>query len=230
MKVAFISGVFNVLHPGHLRLFKFAKQNSDKLIVGIESKLMIKENEIHDNKSRMEVISNCGWVDDVILVNNNLKKIIRKIKPDIIVKGSEFRNKKNPEEDYITNLKTKIIFSSGDSFKYASVETKNIKSINHDIISLDYDFLKRRNISTKKLNRIINNFKSIKVCIIGDIIIDKYQNTQTVGVSKEDPTVVVTPLSEEAFLGGAGIVASHAASLGSQATFISICGNCSGFC
>ena len=225
MKVAFISGVFNVLHPGHLRLFKFAKQNSDKLIVGIESKLMIKENEIHDNKSRMEVISNCGWVDDVILVNNNLKKIIRKIKPDIIVKGSEFRNKKNPEEDYITNLKTKIIFSSGDSFKYASVETKNIKSINHNIISLDYDFLKRRNISTKKLNRIINNFKSIKVCIIGDIIIDKYQNTQTVGVSKEDPTVVVTPLSEEAFLGGAGIVASHAASLGSQATFISICGN-----
>ena len=38
MKSAFVSGVFNVLHPGHLRLFKFAKQNASMLVVGIESK------------------------------------------------------------------------------------------------------------------------------------------------------------------------------------------------
>ncbi|MBQ09380.1 MAG: ADP-heptose synthase, partial [Gammaproteobacteria bacterium] len=37
MKTVFVSGRFNVLHPGHIRLFKFAKECGDKLIVAVES-------------------------------------------------------------------------------------------------------------------------------------------------------------------------------------------------
>ena len=65
----------------------------------------------------------------------------------------------------------------------------------------------------------------MKLCVIGDIIVDEYLNTQALGVSKEDPTVVVTPLNKNKFIGGAGIVALHASSLGAKPSFISVIGN-----
>ena len=225
MKSAFVSGVFNVLHPGHLRLFKFAKQNASMLVVGIESKKMIGDNNLHSDKSRLDVVSKCEWVDKVVLIENNLEKVIKKIKPDIIVKGSEFKNKENLESKYITNLKTKIIYTSGESFKYASLNETIKSDKNTKNFVLDDEYIKRRNINKNKLKKIINNFNSVKLCVIGDIIVDEYLNTQALGVSKEDPTLVVTPLNKNKFIGGAGIVALHASSLGAKPSFISVIGN-----
>ena len=43
MKKVFISGNFNILHPGHIRLFKFAKECGDKVIVGVMADKLVKE-------------------------------------------------------------------------------------------------------------------------------------------------------------------------------------------
>ena len=56
--------------------------------------------------------------------------------------------------------------------------------------------------------------------IIGDLIIDEYINCDPLGMSQEDPTLVVTPVESKKFIGGAGIVASHAASLGAKTSII----------
>jgi len=60
--------------------------------------------------------------------------------------------------------------------------------------------------------------------VIGDLIIDEYITCQPLGMSQEDPTLVVTPLDSVRFVGGAGIVASHAASLGANVSFMSVVG------
>jgi rfaE bifunctional protein kinase chain/domain len=67
-------------------------------------------------------------------------------------------------------------------------------------------------------------FEKLKVVVIGDLIIDEYITCQPLGMSQEDPTIVVTPIDSLRFIGGAGIVAAHAAGLGAKVDFISVSG------
>lgn len=61
--------------------------------------------------------------------------------------------------------------------------------------------------------------------MIGDTIVDEYVMCDPLGMSQEDPTIVVTPISSNKFLGGAGIVAAHARGLGAHVSFYSILGD-----
>ena len=60
---------------------------------------------------------------------------------------------------------------------------------------------------------------------MGDVIADEYISCDPLGMSEEDPTIVVTPISSKTFIGGAAIVAAHAASLGAQVQFFSVVGD-----
>ena len=61
--------------------------------------------------------------------------------------------------------------------------------------------------------------------VIGDIILDEYVYCDPLGMSQEDPTIVVTPVDKKFFLGGAGIVAAHLVGLGAKASIMSVTGN-----
>ena len=61
--------------------------------------------------------------------------------------------------------------------------------------------------------------------MIGDIIVDEYITCEPIGMSQEDPTIVVTPIDKSKFLGGAGIVAAHVAGLGADVDLYSVTGN-----
>jgi rfaE bifunctional protein kinase chain/domain len=63
------------------------------------------------------------------------------------------------------------------------------------------------------------------VAVFGDVIVDEYQECLAIGMSQEDPTIAVSPLESFKYLGGAGIVAAHAVSLGADVDFYSVCGN-----
>jgi rfaE bifunctional protein kinase chain/domain len=74
------------------------------------------------------------------------------------------------------------------------------------------------------LKDVLRKFSSLRVLVIGDLIVDEYIACDAIGMSQEDPTIVVTPILNEQFVGGAGIVAAHASGLGAKTTFISIVG------
>ncbi len=61
--------------------------------------------------------------------------------------------------------------------------------------------------------------------VVGDVIIDEYINCDPLGMSQEDPTLVVTPIESMKFVGGAGIVAAHARGLGANVRFVSLVGD-----
>ena len=82
----------------------------------------------------------------------------------------------------------------------------------------------RHKISLNSLKKLLSNFSSLKVCVIGDLIIDEYISCQPLGMSQEDPTLVITPIDSTQFVGGAGIVAAHSAGLGASVNFITIAG------
>jgi rfaE bifunctional protein kinase chain/domain len=77
-------------------------------------------------------------------------------------------------------------------------------------------FPERHGLSTHALRKLLNRMKGMRVAVIGDIIIDDYITCDPLGMSQEDPTIVVTPMETQTFIGGAGIVAAHAQGLGAS--------------
>ena len=75
------------------------------------------------------------------------------------------------------------------------------------------------------MSDLLKSFSKKKVCVIGDLIVDEYITCQPLGMSQEDPTIVVTPLDSMRFIGGAGIVAAHAAGLGAEVNFLTVAGD-----
>ena len=92
-KIAFISGHFNIVHPGHLRLFRFAKECCDYLIVGVESDKIAGDAAHLPEEMRVEGVQSNIWVDEVIMIDESISTTILKIKPDIVIKGKEFESK-----------------------------------------------------------------------------------------------------------------------------------------
>ena len=217
-----ITGKFNVLHPGHIRLFKYAKEICPYLVIGIESQEIINDEFFVSDNDRLENIRNVNLVDKVIIFKESVIELIKKLKPKYVLKGKEHEGRYNIEEKIINNVGGKLIFSSGETF--SSQDYFINKLVKNEKINLPKDYMLRNNVSSNKLSTLLKKFSNLKICVIGDLIIDEYINCEPIGMSQEDPTIVVKPLNNKKYIGGAGIVALHAQALGAYVTFISVSG------
>ncbi len=222
MKKVFVYGDFNILHPGHLRLLKFAKESGDYLTVGVNSD-KICHKSLSENV-RLESINATSYVDESFILDNPLE-YIKKYKPDIVVKGKEFEYQNNDELPIIKSYNGKLLFNSGEiGFSSLDLLKQEFSSININI-NHNFKYTKRHNFTINELKNIVKNFKDLNILVIGDTIIDEYIVCEALGMSAEDPTIVVSPLLNDKFIGGAAIVASHAKTLGANVKFISVLGD-----
>ena len=109
-KIVFVSGQFNILHPGHLRLFRFAKELGDRLFVGVLSDKISTQSSLVKEKLRLEVVKANTWVDKAFILSEPPEVYIKSLKPDFIVKGKEYENLYNPEADFLKTYGGKIVF------------------------------------------------------------------------------------------------------------------------
>lgn len=222
-KVVFVYGKFNILHPGHLRLLKFAKDNGDFLVVGIENEGI---DILIDAKLRLEALSLSLLVDYSFIMTTEIVEFIKELKPDIVVKGSEHEDRFNLEEEVVGKYGGKLIFGSGDiRFSSLTLLQNEFKDLEVSNIKKPQSYIKRHNIDSNKLIEVLNNFNRLNVLVIGDTIVDEYKTCEPLGMSQEDPTIVVSPISSDIFLGGAGIVAAHASRLGANVDFVTVLGD-----
>lgn len=222
-KKVFVSGDFNILHPGHLRLLKFAKESGNYLIVGVNSD-QNSSNKGIPQSIRLESIKATSYVDEAFILNETSTKWIKKNKPHIVVKGKEHEIKENPELETIKAYGGKLLFSSGEiGFSSLDLLKKEFENRSYNV-EHNYNFLNRHNITQKKLKSIIDKFSQLNILVIGDTIVDEYITCDPLGMSQEDPTIVVSPLLNDKFIGGAAIVASHAKTLGANVSFLSVTG------
>lgn len=225
-EVVLVSGHFNVLHPGHIRLLRFAKECGSKLVVAVESDRVAGEASYVDQELRLQGVLSNSYVDEAFIMDEPIEDLIVRVKPSIVVKGKEHEQRNNKELEALKKYGGKLIFSSGETF-FSSHDLleKEIKNFRFKRIGIPSDYMARHQIDEEKLKSIINSFADLKILVLGDLIIDEYINCQPLGMSQEDPTLVVTPLDSAKFIGGAGIVACHASGLGASVQFISIAGN-----
>jgi len=95
-KVVFTNGVFDILHPGHIRYLQEARQLGDALIIGINSDRSVGANKgperpITPEAERAEVLSALEAVDAVAIFDEETPaEIIKRIEPDVLVKGADW--------------------------------------------------------------------------------------------------------------------------------------------
>jgi len=224
-RTAFISGNFNVVHPGHLRLFRYAREKADRLVIGVFADALGGDQIFIPEALRMDALRNNVLVDEVILIDDSLESTLTRLKPDLVIKGHEYEGKENPEEHMLKKLGGELIFNSGESaFSSADLIQREFRGSADSRVQLPHEYLARRGISPSDLIGRVQKINGIRLVVVGDLIIDEYVTCEPVGISREEPTVVVTPIDTTRFVGGAGIVAAHAASLGAKVTFISLAG------
>lgn len=96
-KIVFTNGCFDLLHPGHISLLRQSAAFGDRLIVGLNSddsvrRLKGPERPIQDEQSRALLLAALQSVDGVVVFDEDTpENLIKAIRPDILVKGSDYR-------------------------------------------------------------------------------------------------------------------------------------------
>jgi rfaE bifunctional protein nucleotidyltransferase chain/domain len=95
-RVVFTNGVFDLVHPGHVRYLRDARALGDALIVGVNSDRSARANKgphrpINGEHERAEVLAALAVVDVVVIFDEETPhEIISRIQPDLLVKGADW--------------------------------------------------------------------------------------------------------------------------------------------
>lgn len=223
-KVVFVSGNFNIVHPGHLRLFKFARECGDFLVVGVNNQAP--QSLTVPSEMRLDGVRAISLVDYAFLLGEAPELFITKLRPAIVVKGKEHETRDNPERAAVEAYGGKLLFGSGEvRFSSLDLLQREYFAANFSTIRKPTEFAQRHGFSIAELKQHLSRFDGMRVIVVGDLIVDEYINCEPLGMSREDPTIVVTPLESKKFVGGAGIVAAHAKGLGADVSYISVAGS-----
>ena len=97
LKVGFTNGCFDLLHPGHISLLGEAKAQCDRLIIGLNSDASVKRlkgetRPIQVEASRAQVLGATSAVDGIVIFSEDTPvELIKAIKPDVLIKGADYK-------------------------------------------------------------------------------------------------------------------------------------------
>ena len=226
-------GVFDLLHVGHIKHLKKAKELGDKLVVTITSDRCVNKGPgkpVFNQMLRSEAISALELVD-YVSINDTSTAVnpIKIIKPNIYCKGKDYKDFNDDITGEIKNelrelkkIKGKIVFTEELTFSssrlinsstdfYSSRQKKIIKKISK--IS-----------NFKKLKKIIDNFNKLKILVIGETIIDQYNFCEALGKSGKDPMLVFKETQQDQYLGGVLSIARNLSQFSNKITVLSMIG------
>jgi len=111
MKVVWVNGCFDVLHRGHMELFKFAKSKGDYLIVGIDTDRRVRETKgssrpVNSQEDRKFFLEGIRFVDEVVFFDSSVElcNLIMSKQPDCMIVGSDWEDKRVVGSQYATEL------------------------------------------------------------------------------------------------------------------------------
>ncbi len=216
-KIILCHGTFDLLHAGHFRHFQDSKNLGDILFVTITSDKYINKGPgrpIFNQYLRAEMIASLSYVDYVGIVDDpSAIPSIRKIKPDIYVKGVDYKDKKNDltkkiieEEKEVKKHGGVLRFTNNISFSSSSLINKNIFSYEKNLSKILENY---KSVGFSYFVSLIEKIKNLKVMIIGDSIIDEYIYTDTLGKSAKESILATLKKNEQIFAGGSIAAANN---------------------
>ena len=230
-KIILCHGVFDIVHPGHIRHLIYAKEKADILVVSITTDIHIKKGIYRPlvpanlralNLAAFEIV-------DYVIIDDQAEpyKLLKKITPKFFAKGFEYQSKKNKktlkEEKILNSFGGKIIFSPGD---YINSSSKIIKIHEPDLkYEKFYNLMDRYKLDFKVIEDTIKKFNTVSLDIVGDTIVDTFTKCKNIGGQTKTPTLSLLMEKKINYVGGAGVVAKHVAASGAKSNLITVLGN-----
>ncbi len=129
-KIIFTNGCFDILHIGHVKYLQKAKALGDILIVGVNSNSSVKRlkgesRPVNDEYDRAYLLASLEVVDYVVIFEDDTPySLIKEIKPDVLVKGADYRDKEVIGSDIAKEVRL-IEFVEGKSTTKIIEKVKN---------------------------------------------------------------------------------------------------------
>ena len=231
-KVILCHGVFDVVHPGHVRHLVYAKSKAQILIASVTQDKFIKKGIYRPHipeKLRALNLAAFEMVDYVFIDDHETPiNSLKKLQPDFFAKGFEYTNKGLPpatleETEEVTSYGGQMLFTPGDvvysSSKFIELSPPKVEMEKLSLL-MDQD-----NITFLDLKNIIKKLSNHSVHVIGDTIVDSYTRTTLIGGQTKTPTISVLKEKQDNYIGGAAIVAMHMAATGAKVYFSTVLGN-----
>lgn len=117
LKVGFTNGCFDLLHPGHVSLLAQARATCDRLIVGLNSDASVKElkgdeRPVQNEAARSAVLASLSTVDLVVIFGEETPyELIKLLRPDVIVKGADYKASEVVGADLVEGWGGKVVLA-----------------------------------------------------------------------------------------------------------------------
>jgi rfaE bifunctional protein kinase chain/domain/rfaE bifunctional protein nucleotidyltransferase chain/domain len=221
-------GCFDIVHPGHIRYLRFARDQGDCLIVTISGDRVVGKG--HDRpyvseQLRAENLAALEFVDWVCIDESAWAgPVLEAVRPDVYVKGKEYEKSRDPrfaqERDLVEAQGGRVILSSGEVV-FSSTE---IIGRFRDRFAFDSDrvgaFWRRHGLEKTQLEALVRRFSGVPLLVLGDPVVDRYVDCDVISVAAESPVLNAQELSEESFVGAAGLIAKQCATFGARTTLL----------
>jgi rfaE bifunctional protein nucleotidyltransferase chain/domain len=213
-------GVFDLLHIGHIRYFEQARRMGDTLIVTVTPDRFVDKGPhrpAFGEELRAEAIASLKCVD-YVAINQwaTAEETLRTLRPDVYVKGSEFRaidtditGKMGKEAAVVDEIGATLAFTDDIVFSSSSLINQYVLDLPEEV--KEYFVLLKQRYSLEQILQAMESMAVAKVLVVGDAILDEYQYCEAIGKSSKDPILAIKYQSHERYAGGALAVANHAA-------------------
>jgi rfaE bifunctional protein nucleotidyltransferase chain/domain len=114
-RLVFTNGVFDLLHPGHLRCLQYSRQLGDALVVGVNSDRSVRaikgeERPVTPENERAEILASLECVDAVVVFDEDTPRaLIALLQPDVLVKGADWPAHAIPGRDTVERRGGRVV-------------------------------------------------------------------------------------------------------------------------
>jgi rfaE bifunctional protein nucleotidyltransferase chain/domain len=232
-RVVMCHGTFDLMHTGHIRHLQRAKAEGDVLLVTLTGDAYVNKGPgrpVFGEDLRAETLASLACVD-FVAINHEQAAItaIKRLRPHVYVKGSEYRAAMDDVTGNITREK-EAVEAGGGSIFYTDEITFSSSSLLNEHFGVfspetkDYLQAFRRQYSFKDVIELVKALSRLKVLVVGDTIIDQYHYIKSLGQVGKGLALAVKYESEEQFAGGSIAVANHLAGFAGDVTLVTALG------
>jgi rfaE bifunctional protein kinase chain/domain/rfaE bifunctional protein nucleotidyltransferase chain/domain len=230
--VVMCHGVFDLVHPGHIRHLFYAKSKADILVASLTADVHISKAQYRPfvpqdlralNLAALEMV-------DYVLIDEEPTPLgnISRIQPDFFAKGYEYQSdgvhpRTQQEIEAVERYGGELLFTPGD-IVYSSSALIESGPPNISVEKL-LMLMQAEGVTFERMHEVLRKFRGLEVHVVGDTIVDSLTHTTMIGGMTKTPTPSVHFESQQDFVGGAAIVATHLAAAGAKVTFSTVLGD-----